>query len=393
MSKKLIYLIPFVLVLAMISLVDGAEGLFGQYYRGSPTDPWRDLALERIDPTVNFNWGANSPDPSMNSENFTIRWTGMIEVPASATYTFYTQSDDGIQLWVNDVLVIDNWTNGNTLDSGDIALEAGRKYKIILEYYEADGGAACELSWESPTIARETIPRRYLSVKRPFPYNPDPADGAVIQDTWLSFAWASGDYAASHDVYIGENYDDVLAGTADTLLGNQAGSFFTIGFPGFPYPDGLVPGTTYYWRIVDIDESNPDSPWEGDLWSFSVAPKNAYGPGPVDGSDSVDPNVVLSWELGYGAIMHYFYFGDDYDVVKNAAVGMPWGAPTYSPGTLDLEKTYYWRVDAFHGFETIKGDIWSFSTPGAVGSPVPSHGAANITQVLSLTWAPSDSAA
>ena len=393
MSKKLIYLIPFVLVLAMISLADGAEGLFGQYYRGSPTDPWRDLALERIDPTVNFNWGANSPDPSMNSENFTIRWTGMIEVPASATYTFYTQSDDGIQLWVNDVLVIDNWTNGNTLDSGDIALEAGRKYKIILEYYEADGGAACELSWESPTIARETIPRRYLSVKRPFPYNPDPADGAVIQDTWLSFAWASGDYAASHDVYIGENYDDVLAGTANTLLGNQADSFFTIGFPGFLFPDGLVPGTTYYWRIVDIDESNPDSPWEGDLWSFSVAPKNAYGPGPVDGSDSVDPNVVLSWELGYGAIMHYFYFGDDYDVVKNAAVGMPWGAPTYSPGTLDLEKTYYWRVDAFHGFETIKGDIWSFSTPGAVGSPVPSHGADNITQVLSLTWAPSDSAA
>jgi hypothetical protein len=393
MSKKLIYLIPFVSMLAMVGLANGAEGLFGQYYRGSPNDPWRDLALERIDPTVNFNWGANSPDPSMNSEGFTVRWTGMIEVPASATYTFYTQSDDGIRLWVNDVLVIENWANGNTLDNGDIALAAGRKYKIILEYYEDVGGAACELSWESPAIARETIPSKYLSVVRPFPYNPDPADGAIIRDTWLSFAWASGDYAASHDVYIGENYDDVAAGTGDTFLGNQAGSFFTIGFPGFPYPEGLVPGTTYYWRVVDIDESNTESPWEGDLWSFSVAPKNAYSPGPVDGSDSADPNVVLSWELGYGAIMHYFYFGDDYEVVSNAAVGMPWGASTYSPGTLDLEKTYYWRLDAFHGFETIKGDIWSFSTPGAVGSPLPSHNTANITQVLSLTWAPSDSAA
>jgi hypothetical protein len=72
---------------------------------------------------------------------------------------------------------------------------------------------------------------------------------------------------------------------------------------------------------------------------------------------------------------------------------MPWGASTYSPGTRDLEKVYYWRVDAFLGAETLKGDIWSFSTPGTVGSPMPSHGAANVTQVLSLTWVASDSAA
>ena len=394
MSKKLIYLIPFVLVLGMVGLANGAEGLFGQYYHGSASDPWRDLILERVDLTVNFNWGNNSPDPSVNADGFTARWTGMIEVPASATYTFHTQSDDGVRLWVNDVLVLENWTNhGNTLDSGDIALAAGRQYEIILEYYEDGGGAVCELSWESPTIARETIPSQYLSVERPFPRNPDPADGAIIRDTWLSFAWASGDYAASHDVYLGENYDDVAAGTGDTFLGNQTENYFTIGFPGFPYPEGLVPGTTFYWRIVEVDESNPESPWEGPVWSFSIAPKSAYGPDPVDGSESVDPNVTLSWELGYGAILHYFYFGDDYDVVSNATVGIPWGASTYSPGTLDLEKTYYWRVDAFHGFETIKGDIWSFSTPGAVGSPVPSHGADDVTQVLSLTWTPSDSAA
>jgi hypothetical protein len=203
----------------------------------------------------------------------------------------------------------------------------------------------------------------------------------------------SGDYAASHDVYLGENYDDVLAGTADTFQGNQTDNYFTIGFPGFPYPDGLVPGTTYYWKIVEVDQANPESPWEGPVWSFSIAPKNAFDPEPVDGAESVDPNTALSWEPGYGALLYYVYFGDDYDVVKNAEGGLPWGATSYSPGTLDLEKFYYWRVDAFHGFETYRGDIWSFSTPGAVGNLNPSHDAVDVSQVVTLSWTPADSAA
>ncbi len=394
MCRKLIYLVTFVLVLGLVGVAGGTEGLLGRYYHGTAGNPWRDLIMERIDPTVDFSWGNDSPDPSINVDGFTVRWTGMIEVPASATYTFHTQTDDGIRLYVNGQLIINNWTDhGDTHDSGDIPLKSGQKYEIILEWYENGGGAICELSWESPTIARQAIPSQYLSVERPFPRNPDPTDGAILRDTWVTFAWASGDYAASHDVYLGENYDDVAAGAADTFQGNQTDNYFTIGFPGFPYPDGLVPGTTYYWRIVEVDESNPDSPWEGPVWNFSIAPKSAFDPDPVDASESVDPNVTLSWELGYGAILHYVYFGDDYDVVSSAAGGMPSGASTYKPGPLDLEKTYYWRVDAFHGVETIKGDIWSFSTYGAVGSPVPSNGAVNVPQVLSLTWVASDSAA
>ncbi|MFH1881254.1 MAG: PA14 domain-containing protein [Planctomycetota bacterium] len=394
MCRKLIYLVSFVLVLGLVGVASGTEGLRGEYYHGGAGNLWRDLIMVRIDPTIDFSWGDGSPDPSMNVDGFTVRWTGMIEVPASAAYTFHSQTDDGIRLYVNGELIINNWTDhANTHDSGDISLKAGQKYEIILEWYENGGGAICELSWESSTIAREAIPSQYLSVERPFPRNPEPADGAVLRDTWVSFTWASGDYAVSHDVYLGENYDDVAAGTGDTFQGNQTDNYFTIGFPGFPYPDGLVPGMTYYWRIVEVDESNPESPWEGSVWSFSIAPKSAFSPDPVDGSESVDPNVALSWEPGIGTILHYVYFGDDYDVVDNAAGSMPWGTLTYSPGTLDLEKVYYWRVDAFHGVETFKGDIWSFSTPGAVGSPMPSNGAVDVTQVQILSWAASDSAA
>ena len=387
-------MVSLVLLLGLVGLASGTEGLRGEYYHGSSGNPWRDLIMVRIDPTIDFSWGDGSPDPSINIDGFTVRWTGMIEVPASAIYTFHTQTDDGIRLYVNGQLIINNWTDhGGTHDSGDISLKTGQKYEIIMEWYENGGGAICELSWESSTIAREAIPSQYLSVERPFARNPEPSDGAMLRDTWVSFTWVSGDYTVSHDVYLGENYDDVAAGTGDTFHGNQTDNIVTIGFPGFPYPDGLVPGTTYYWKIVEIDESDPESPWEGPVWSFSIAPKSAFNPYPVEGSESVDPNIALRWEPGYGAILHYVYFGDDYDVVSNAVGAMPWGPPTYSPGTLDLEKVYYWRIDAFHGAETIKGDIWNFSTPGAVGSPMPSNGAADVTQVQILSWAASDSAA
>jgi len=221
---------------------------------------------------------------------------------------------------------------------------------------------------------------------------PDPNDGAIIRDTWVPLSWVPGDSAASHDVYVGDNYDDVAAGADDTFQGNQTETSFAVGFPGFPFPDGVIPGTTYYWRIDDL-EADGSTKHKGPVWSFLVAPKSAFAPDPVDGSESVDPNVVLSWEPGFGAILHYFYFGDNYDDVNNAEGGMPWGAPTYSPGTLDLGKVYYWRVDAFHGVETYKGEVWSFSTPGTAQSLVPSSGAMNVTQVQILKWKASDDAA
>jgi len=100
---------------------------------------------------------------------------------------------------------------------------------------------------------------------------PSPADGAFHQDTWASLSWFPGDTAISHDVYFGDNFDDVNDGTGSTFQGNQTATSFTVGLPGFPYPDGLVQSTTYYWRIDEVNDIHPDSPWKGDVWSFTVA--------------------------------------------------------------------------------------------------------------------------
>ncbi|MFB0555043.1 MAG: LamG domain-containing protein, partial [Phycisphaerae bacterium] len=223
----------------------------------------------------------------------------------------------------------------------------------------------------------------------PFALGPVPKDGAMHFDTWVSLSWKAGDFAVSHDVYFGENLNDVNEGAESMFRGNQASTFFVVGFPGFDYPDGLIPGTTYYWRIDEVNDTEPNSPWKGKVWSFSIPPKTAYAPDPADAAELVEPDAKLSWTEGFGAKLHTVYFGDNFDEVNNAVGGLPQGSATYSPGTLELAKTYYWRVDEFDAIETYKGDVWSFTTQGAVGSPEPSNGAVDVKQTQIITWSPS----
>jgi len=227
----------------------------------------------------------------------------------------------------------------------------------------------------------------------PFAFGPDPANGALHTATWVTLSWKPGQLAVSHDVYLGDSFDSVNEGTGDTFRANQGSTYYVAGFPGFAYPEGLVPGTTYYWRIDEVNNDNPDSPWKGDVWSFTIPPKTAYNPDPADGAEFVDPNAVtLSWTSGYGAILHTVHMGNDYDEVNNAVGGAPQGITTYNPGPLEREKVYYWRVDEFDAVNTHKGNIWSFTTPGAVGNPQPSYDAADVGLNATLSWTPADSA-
>ncbi|MCP4607184.1 MAG: LamG domain-containing protein [Planctomycetes bacterium] len=222
----------------------------------------------------------------------------------------------------------------------------------------------------------------------PYALGPEPADGAMIADTWANLSWSPGDSAVSHDVYIGDNFDDVNNTAETTFQGNQTGTFIVVGFPGFAFPDGLVPGVTYYWRIDEVNDTEPNSPWKGNIWSFSVPPKTAYFPNPADGAESVSVDAELSWTGGFGSKLHTVYFGESFEEVDNATGGQSQGSTIYTPGTLKMAKTYYWRVDEFDIAETHKGDVWSFTTEGAVTPLNPANGAVDVTQTLVLTWAP-----
>ncbi|HCO93716.1 MAG TPA: hypothetical protein DIU00_07165, partial [Phycisphaerales bacterium] len=250
------------------------------------------------------------------------------------------------------------------------------------------GGGLVVLDYDGRNPGKTTLSARWTGKA----YNPEPADGAYHEDTWVTLGWLPDDAAASHDVYLGEDFDSVDEGTGDTFRVNQGSLFFVAGFPGYPYPDGLIPGTTYYWRIDEV-EADGVTKHKGDVWSFMVPPKTAYNPDPADGAEFVDPNAVLSWTAGYGGKLHTVYISDDFDDVNGATGGAPQGPTTYSPGPLELGKVYYWRVDEFDAAGTYKGDVWSFTTPGAVGGPSPASGTVDVKMTATLSWTPADSAA
>jgi len=226
---------------------------------------------------------------------------------------------------------------------------------------------------------------------RPKAFGPNPKDGTVLVVTWANISWKAGDFAVSHDLYFGTSFDDVNDGAEGTFVGNLAMTNQVVGFPSFPAPDGLQPGTTYYWRVDEVNDADPNSPWKGDIWSFSVPPRTAYLPVPVDGGESVPLNVRLTWSPGFEAKLHTVYFGDNFDDVNNAAGGPLLDNATFTPpGPLELAKTYYWRVDEFNPPNTYKGVVWSFRTEGTAADPIPTKGAVDVSPTPILTWSAAD---
>ena len=135
-------------------------GLTGTYFSGTAL---AGAGLSRTDAMVDFDWGTGSPMAGLPVDGFSVRWTGQVQAQASETYTFTTLSDDGVRLWVNGQQLVDNWADhGPTENSGTIALVAGQKYDVKMEFYENSGGATAKLSWASASTAKQIIPMAQL---------------------------------------------------------------------------------------------------------------------------------------------------------------------------------------------------------------------------------------
>ncbi|MEA3280633.1 MAG: LamG domain-containing protein, partial [Thermodesulfobacteriota bacterium] len=303
------------------------------------------------------NWGVMmySNEERILFETFNdTGWTGITADTTSGEWHHVVATFDGdtMQLYYDGVLT------GNTSGAG-VLLDESRPFVIGAR---SDNGSAGgfysgsidEVGYFNAILSLEDIEAIMndglagITGGQPLARRPDPKDAALLEQTWGTLSWSPGDFAVSHDVYLGENFDDVNNSAADTLIGNQASTTLIVGFAGFPFPDGLVPGTTYYWRIDEVNDADPNSPWQGDVWSFSIPAKTSYNPIPGDGAKFIETDgVTLSWTAGFGAKLHTVYFGDNFDEINNASGGAAQAATTFTPGTLELDKTYYWRVDEF----------------------------------------------
>jgi hypothetical protein len=189
--------------------------------------------------------------------NLTLDNQADIAVKANTTYTvdFWTQAEADRTLIIDALLNQDPWTNLFRVRDLPVTTEWTR----IHHTFQADATLSPVVFLFSFVDSKTTIWLDHVrfyegefdeeDIGQPFAFGPDPADGAYHEDTWVTLSWKPGQWAVSHDVYLGDTFEDVEQATpeSDVFRGNQVTTFYVAGFPGFAYPEGLVPGTTYYW--------------------------------------------------------------------------------------------------------------------------------------------------
>lgn len=127
----------------------GQTGLQGEYFNGQQ---FEEKIFTRTDPQINFAWFNEAPAPGVDPHVFSVRWTGFLQTPESGTYRFRAFVDDGIRVYVNGQLVIDAWDLHDTgRFAGEIYLNAGRKYPLKVEYFNAMFEGEIKLQWQLPS--------------------------------------------------------------------------------------------------------------------------------------------------------------------------------------------------------------------------------------------------
>jgi len=137
-------------------------GLNAQYF---PNRFLKGKSEFRLDPRVDFTWrGRVGPFPGW-SDIFSARWTGKLTPQYTERYSFRTMNDDGVRVWVDGKLVIDDW-NGRPVvveNRGEIQLEAGKQVDVKIEYFNGGDLGVLRFFWSSPSLKEEIVPSSRLS--------------------------------------------------------------------------------------------------------------------------------------------------------------------------------------------------------------------------------------
>jgi hypothetical protein len=139
------------------------SGLKGDYYDQITLDPTKFYGT-RTDSVIDFSW-AGGMNNLGQSTYFSVRWSGKVRAEKSETYTFYTQSDDGVRLYIDGVAVIDNFTLHATTENtstSTFAWAADSTHDIVVEYFQNAGTSVMQLKWSSATTAKQIVPQQFL---------------------------------------------------------------------------------------------------------------------------------------------------------------------------------------------------------------------------------------
>jgi YD repeat-containing protein len=223
------------------SFAQDAGGLTGEYYKDVNANRVFDDdggQLNRIDPEINFSWGAMSPSfEQLGLDNFLARWTGTLQVPTSGSWRFGASSSDGVRIWINNALHVDRWFNQSAVwpptYGNPLSLTAGTSVPIKIEYYDATGDATIKLATRGPGVANDTIvPANWLRpdntlMPEGWSFNPGTThlrySKARVNDNSVTLIAPSGqkyEFKRSGDIFTPPAKDEHALMTTDASTGN-----------------------------------------------------------------------------------------------------------------------------------------------------------------------------
>jgi hypothetical protein len=277
---------------------------------------WFDINGANVSNLTNNARYPNNPDglefvsyfqgPYEWAEQYGSRLRGWLFAPVTGSYTFLIEADDEGLLRLSpdedpaNAVIIAN-TAGEA-ESQPQELEAGKRYYIEALMKAGSMIDFITVSWKQPSRNMEVISADYIGAT-PYlakkAYASTPSDGAPdIKQTQI-LSWSPGLYAGSHQLYFGSEADAVK--NADTSSPEYKG---TIDLGSESYEPGTLPwNTTYYWRVDEVNDTNPDSPWTGNLWSFTTANflivDDMEGYNDINEGEEGSNRIYLAWIDGY----------------------------------------------------------------------------------------------
>lgn len=240
------------------SVTEEGVGLFARYFTGMG---FTTFFRQRVDSTVDFFWDTSN-NPAGGLDNYSVRWTGQILAPETGNYTFYSNSDDGFRLWINNTQLEDYWTDHAPTDSTSqqISLTAGVRYTIVIDFYENGGNAVSRLKWRLPSsgcasfAACPVIPRANLF--------PDSGYGMSLSVSGTSDT-NPGDRDFNNDNFV-RHYNADGAGniangaTVTPTVGTGNFTATNTNGTGFSYGTGII-GQAFSFDGVDDSFSAPNT--------------------------------------------------------------------------------------------------------------------------------------
>lgn len=292
---------------------------------------WLDITGTAVSDLVNNTRYPSQPDgvelvdifegPVNWADNYGSRLRGWLFAPMTGDYTFWIASDDNGELWLSTdedpinkrrIASVPGYTPSRDFDntggtggpeqkSQPQHLVKGQRYYIEALMKDGTGGDNVAVAWQGPVSpARQVLSGDYIGPTPLVPakaYAPGPGNGATDVMHTATLSWMAGGRAAQHDVYLGTNRDAVAnadTGTAGIYRGRQNLDATSYAPPESP----LQWSTTYYWRIDQIKSGDPESPWKGDLWSFTTA--NYLKVDDFEDYDDFCNRIFYAWVDGFG---------------------------------------------------------------------------------------------